>query len=178
MTLEDIRRCHEQATRRWTGCDWPTRFGKAGLNLQGCTAQEAEARANAPGEPRDDWLAASHWLRQIEQCADRAETQAALALAAANAGDLRCALQHAESACAIEQATGRVEATRSSVWGDFRRAIASTIHETPSGPHFLHHADRGPQLAAELRALARQLEQIALRLEKLDSRQEASPRPM
>lgn len=178
MSLEDIRRAYERATKRWTGCDWPTRFGKAGLNLCGLTSTIAAEKANQPGEPRDDWLAARHWLAQIEQCADRAEMQAALALAAANAGDFPTALQHAESACAIERATGRVDAVGSSVWAEFRQAIAAACREcTPSSLPPLTpiptaaSVGTAPALAvaAELRALARRLEDLARRLETLAS---------
>lgn len=178
MSLEDIRRAYEKATRRWTGCDWPTRFGKAGLNLCGLSSQTAADKAQQPGEPRDDWLAARHWLAQIEQCADRAEMQAALALAAANAGDFATALQHAESACAIERATGRVEALGSSIWNDFRQAIAAACRECTPGalPPLtpLPQAASSPvaqlvAVAGELRALARRLDDLARRLETLNA---------
>jgi len=42
-----IQRLHEEATGAWTGCDWPTRFGKSCLNLKGWTATGARKNAVA-----------------------------------------------------------------------------------------------------------------------------------
>lgn len=185
MGLEDIRRAYEKATKRWIGCDWPTRFGKAGLNLCHVTSQMAAEKANQPGEPRDDWLAARHWLAQIEQCADRAEMQAALALAAANAGDFAAALQHADCACAIERASGRVDAVGSSVWIDFRQAIAAACREcvAPTLPTTGYSPLPGSAptgglgaVAEELRALAHRLEDLARRLEAISTAKSSEAR--
>ena len=67
-----IARAYEEAAGTWTGCDWPTRYGKAGLDLDGWTAAEAEACAvQHKGTALEvDWRAAAQWLGRVEQCAD------------------------------------------------------------------------------------------------------------
>lgn len=174
MNLEDIRRSYSQATRRWIGCDWATSFGKAGLNLNGCTAQGAELRAHDAREPVEDWRAAARWLTQVEQFAERAEVQAALALAAANAGDLQLALEHAEGACTLEQASGRLEAASDPVWQDLRRAVASVLETSRMGSPSPQATRRAKPLTNELKALARTLEQLAGRVQELEAELEAA----
>jgi hypothetical protein len=113
--MEEISRAYEKGTGRWTGCDWPTRFGKTGLNLEGYLADEAESLANRliGKEEGKDWSAAASWLGQIERAAEQAEEQAALAVTAANMGDWIKAVEHARRACAVEFATTR------SLWKGF-----------------------------------------------------------
>jgi hypothetical protein len=106
--MEPIARAYEEARGTWSVCDWPTCFGRAGLDLNGWTHSRAEAWAvETAGLAAEDWAAAAQWLRGVEGLAGRAETQAALALRAANAGQWREARQHAHQAWALEFATGR-----------------------------------------------------------------------
>ncbi len=63
--LEEIRRAYREAAGSWRGCDWPTQFGKTGLDLRGWSA--AEARQMAAEQTRgtvagQDWTAAANWL--------------------------------------------------------------------------------------------------------------------
>jgi hypothetical protein len=109
--LEGISQAYETATGRWTGCDWPTRFGKTGLDLEDWSAAEAESLAVEMTLTHDaegtDWSAAASWLGEIERMAAQAEEQAALAVTAANAGEWTEAIDHVRKARAMEFATGR-----------------------------------------------------------------------
>jgi hypothetical protein len=106
--LEDIRRIHEEAKGTWTGCDWTTRFGKTGLDLNGWSAAQAEARADETvGDLSDDWLSAARWLGLVEVHARLAETAAGEAVKAAQAGAWRAAQRHAVRAWVLEFSTGR-----------------------------------------------------------------------
>lgn len=58
-------------------------------------------------EEVEDWTAAAQWLAQVEQNAALAESQAALAMTAANAGEWSEALEHARRAVLLEFAAGR-----------------------------------------------------------------------
>lgn len=108
--MDAIREAYRKAAGTWQGCDWPTQFGTAMLDLQGVSASEAEKRAEqaATPEERQAWREASAWLARIEALARRAEQAASLALAAANRGDWTDALEHARRAWACEFASGRV----------------------------------------------------------------------
>jgi len=110
--LVGIRRAYEQAAGAWTGCDWPTRFGRDGLDLNGWTAEKAQSaadeRRDAPAE--ELWQAAAAWLSRLEHFARRAEEEAVQAVQEASAGAWRAALRHAQRAREFEYATGR------SVW--------------------------------------------------------------
>jgi hypothetical protein len=107
--LEDIRRAYAEATGAWTGCDWPTVFGKSGLNLKGWTAAQARAMAQETLDPvaAADWKRAGEWLGQVERFAREAETQAQHALKQAEQGHWQEALRFAEKAWALEFSTGR-----------------------------------------------------------------------
>lgn len=106
--LADIRRIHEEARGTWTGCDWPTRFGKTGLDLNGWSAAEAEVKAdNTDGTAGDDWVSAARWLSNVEHHAGRAESEAIQAVANAEAGNWDNARRHAVRAWLFEFATGR-----------------------------------------------------------------------
>lgn len=88
---------------KWTGCDWPTRFGKTALNLEGLTLPQALLMAKATaGIEAADWKAAAAWLSQVEQDARQAEVEAGRALDLANFGRWSASLEHAQNACAIE----------------------------------------------------------------------------
>jgi hypothetical protein len=107
--LSEANQTYERAVGQWTGCDWPTRFGNTDIDLEGWTAEEAESMAveSADAEEVEDWTAAAEWLAQVEQNAALAESQAALALAAAHAGEWGEALEHARRAVLLEFAAGR-----------------------------------------------------------------------
>lgn len=100
---------YEQSVGKWTGCDWPTQFGHNDLDLNGWTAAEAESMAieSRNTEEVEDWTTAAQWLAQVEQNATQAESQAALAVVAANAGEWGEALEHARRAVLLEFAAGR-----------------------------------------------------------------------
>lgn len=105
---EEVRQAYQEASGTWTGCDWPTKFGRSGLDLNGRTAAEVRALAGgAEAREAADWSAAADWLAEVERHARQAETHAAAAVTAAQAGDWREALQHAQQAWAQEFATGR-----------------------------------------------------------------------
>ena len=102
--LEEIADKHRQCVGKWTGCDWPTDFGTAHLDLADLKASQVLllARATA-GKEATDWQEAAKWLGQIEQESQVAETEAGIALSLASTGQLREALFHARQACAIEK---------------------------------------------------------------------------
>jgi hypothetical protein len=113
--MEAIFQAYKKATGTWTGCDWPTRFGKTGLNLEGWSAADAEALSveTVGREESEDWASAATWLGQIERAAEQAEEQAAVAVTAADAGEWTEAIEHARRASALEFATSR------SLWKGF-----------------------------------------------------------
>jgi hypothetical protein len=101
--IDEIARRHAAATGNWNGCDWPTVFGRARLNLQDVRAAQAilMARATA-GKEAEAWWEASRWLARVEQEAQEAETEARAAAELARAGKWVEALAHARNACDIE----------------------------------------------------------------------------
>jgi hypothetical protein len=127
--VEEVARAYEEATGTWTGCDWPTAFGRARLDLQGLTAAEAETRAveSAPPEERKAWEEAALWLREVERRAERAESQARLAVAAANAGEWRQAVVHAQRAWALEFSTGRLMRHYGTTWHRLYEVIEANV---------------------------------------------------
>jgi len=106
--LAEVRQAYREGMGTWKGCDWPTRFGKTGLDLQGWRAIEAGSMAETSvGPVAEDWLAAARWLALIEEHAKQAEASAAAAVAVAEDGNWSAAVQFAERAWAFEFATGR-----------------------------------------------------------------------
>ncbi len=107
--LATVACAYERAVGTWTGCDWPTQFGNNDLDLNGWSAAEAESMAveSRDAEEAEDWTTAAEWLHQVEQNAALAESQAALAVAAANASEWGEALEHARRAVLLEFAAGR-----------------------------------------------------------------------
>jgi len=129
--LEDIVRAYEEATGSWTGCDWPTRFGQCGLDLDGCSAAEAEAEAiEAIGRAEAaDWNAAAIWLTRVERMAAQAEAQATLAVTAANAEEWTEAMEHARRARSLEFASGRpIRRACPLTWGPLCMAIEAAAY--------------------------------------------------
>lgn len=100
----EMANAFHQAEGQWTGCDWPTQFGKSGLNLSGLTAAQALllARATA-GQEAADWHAAVAWLTQIEYDAATAAALAQTALDLERQGQFVVALVHAQRACSLER---------------------------------------------------------------------------
>jgi len=140
--LEEITRAYLEAAGTWSGCDWPTVFGPAELNLRGWTAAEAEAHALEVGrEERKDWEAAALWLREVERRAQEAESEAEKAVAAAGAGDWRKAAEHARRAWMLEFATGRPFRHQPAGWQQLYELLdlAAWIHleaEAAAASHF------------------------------------------
>ena len=112
-----------QLADQWRGCDWPTQFGQADLNLSGLRAAQAILLAEATsGSEAADWLAAAEWLSQVERDAQRATARAAKAAELAEAGKLPEALRRIEEACAIES-----QYHANLVWRPLREAIAAAL---------------------------------------------------
>jgi hypothetical protein len=109
VSLEAVRQAYREATGTWVGCDWPTQFGKSGLDLKGWRAAAAAQMAQQVSDPvaRADWQAAAQWLARVETYAQQAEAQAARALDAAEKGNWPEAFAHAYQAWSLEFATGR-----------------------------------------------------------------------
>jgi hypothetical protein len=107
--LEALCRAYQKASGTWTGCDWPTDFGKSGLDLNGWTAAQAEAMCleSMDTTRQEDWRAAARWLAVIEGRAREAEKKATAAVMAAGTGQWTEALHNAELAGALEFSTGR-----------------------------------------------------------------------
>jgi hypothetical protein len=123
--IPEVCRAYEEGAGAWVGCDWPTTFGATGLDLNGWTADDAEAMAEGAlaTEAAKDWAAAADWLARVEQCAGQAEAQAAAAVKAAGAGQWDDAVDHAHRAWALEFFTGRPLRKGESTWRDLRLTV-------------------------------------------------------
>jgi hypothetical protein len=121
---EAVLFAYVKATGTWTGCDWPTVFGPVGLNLMGVEVAEAETLAlDSAGTPEGKWWAAAvAWLKLVEHHAQQAESEAALAVKAGNAGHWHEAIQHASKAWAFEFHTGR-PIRRAATWEPLYKAV-------------------------------------------------------
>jgi len=107
----------------WTGCDWPTQFGRNRLNLKGLRSSQALLMERATsGSEAADWRNAVGWLRRVEQDARQAESEAMTAARLADCGRLLEALECAKQACAIE-ARYRDPPT----WQSFKDAIEAAL---------------------------------------------------
>jgi hypothetical protein len=134
--IEEVGRAYEEGTGAWAGCDWPTQFGATGLDLNGCTAADAEAMAaGATGtEEAEDWSAAARWLGHVEEFARQAETHAAAAVKAAAAGQWEEAVQHAHRAWVREFSTGRLLRKGEAAWMNLRLAVESAYLARQQSP--------------------------------------------
>jgi hypothetical protein len=122
--MDDITRVFQVAEGKWKGCDWPTRFGKGGINLCGLKAAQARLVARATsGTEGDDWQAAADWLAEVENDAQTAERQAAIAVELACLGNLTAARDHADRACSLEK-----EYRRTTVWQDLYDMLQDMVH--------------------------------------------------
>jgi hypothetical protein len=45
-TINDVWTAYDEAKLQWTGCDWPTQYGSAGLDLNGMLSGEAHQAAD------------------------------------------------------------------------------------------------------------------------------------
>jgi hypothetical protein len=123
--MEEIHEAYREGTGTWSGCDWPTNFGKTGLDLQGWHSAEARGMAEQNrGTLAADWIGAARWLTQVEEHARQAEARAAAAVSAAAAGHWREALQFAEQAWALEFGSGRA------IWHGFPLAWRKLLQAT------------------------------------------------
>jgi hypothetical protein len=104
--LAAVRRAYEEGVGTWTGCDWPTHFGKSGLDLNGMSAKSV-ALSMADAEPAEDLRAAAVWLAEVERRAREAERHAVAAVKAVAEGRWEDALRNVECAWALEFSTGR-----------------------------------------------------------------------
>jgi hypothetical protein len=128
--MEAVCQAYQAGAGTWTGCDWATHFGHTDLDLNGCTAAEAEALAvEATGtEAADDWAAAAGLLARIERCAAMAESQASSAVRAAGARQWHEALHHATRAWALEFSTGRpLRRAGEPAWKRLRQAVEAAL---------------------------------------------------
>jgi hypothetical protein len=103
MSPDEIMQTFLGGVGRWTGCDWPTRFGATGLDLCGLTAAQALLLARATAGPEAaDWRAAAHWLAEVEAAARQAEEAARRAAQLAAGGQLAEAAELARAARDLE----------------------------------------------------------------------------
>ncbi len=115
--LAEILRIYEEAAGTWSGCDWPTAFGGRGLNLEGWTADEAEAHVSqVDEEDQEAWTEAARWLKEIERRADEAEAEAEMAIRTVAAGNWAAAADHARRAWNLEFSTGRTFRRQKATW--------------------------------------------------------------
>jgi hypothetical protein len=124
--LGAIAGAYEEALGRWMGCDWPTKFGASGLDLNGWTAAKAAVVADerVSAKQKEDWRAAAAFLTRIERQAAQAEAHATLALVAAQSGEWPDAVKHSRRAYALEFASGRPLGRHGPLtWGPFYNAI-------------------------------------------------------
>jgi hypothetical protein len=131
--VEEVACYHDEATGKWTGCDWPTAFGPRRLNLQGWTSDGAETLALAAGVPeeREAWEQAADWLREIERRAKLAESEASQAVADARDGKWNEAAEHAFRAWAIEFSTGRPLRHSPATWHRFHEIVEASAVAVP-----------------------------------------------
>jgi hypothetical protein len=130
-SVEEVAGAYEEGAGTWTGCDWPTAFGPMLLDLNGMTAAQADARAAAADdlfdlEEEGVWGAATCWLEEVERRAWEAESEAALAVAAARAGHWDEAAEHARVAWSLEFSTGRPLRRSPPAWQRLYQAAASS----------------------------------------------------
>lgn len=132
--LAEVRRLYEQGVGGWTGCDWPTKLGRLQLNLNGWTAAKTtEKVAEVEDSEKADWQNAADWLGKVEAAARNAESEAALAVRSAEAGDWLEALEHARAALASEFATGRAVRRGSPMtWHRLFLTVEAAVPSQPS----------------------------------------------
>jgi hypothetical protein len=123
--LDEVVRTFEEGFGQWTGCDWHTRFGMSGLDLEGWTAETARRKCSevVGSEAWEEWKAATAWLAEVECEAHMAEAHATMTVVAANAGDWKGALEHARMARVIEFNTRRPLHSATFTWHPLYQAV-------------------------------------------------------
>jgi hypothetical protein len=110
-------------------------LGKAGLDLDGWSAAEAQSAAEEHRDTAEetDWRAAARWLARVEQFARRAEEEASQAVLDATAGAWHNALEHAQRARACEILTARtVWRGTPTTWQPLLRALFAAMPDHPA----------------------------------------------
>jgi hypothetical protein len=126
VSQESLRGLFDRLKGRWTGCDWPTAFGAARLNLQSMTSEHAALLSRATsGRESIQWREAARFLCQMEADVKAARRAAELARDHALAGQLRQALAHAERACQIER-----QYHAAPIWEALAKALRGMIHNS------------------------------------------------
>lgn len=130
--MEEVTHAYEEAAGTWTGCDWPTMFGSAGLDLDGWTAEEATAQAiEVDAAQRTAWEAAACGLSEVERRAAEAEKEAKRAILAASAGAWQEAAEHAQRAWSLEFSTGRPFRRQPATWQRLHEVLAAAAQAHP-----------------------------------------------
>ncbi len=129
--IDAILRAYEAGAWTWTGCDWPTTFGPAALDLNDVRTSEAQLLSveAADSDEGEAWAKAANWLYEVETRARQAECEAALAVAAANAGAWDEAVGHARKAWELEFYTGRPLRRRRPAWQPLYWAVKTAARE-------------------------------------------------
>jgi len=123
--MTSFSRLYELTKGRWIGCDWPTKFGTAELNLSGVTARQAALLARATsGQESADWQQAAHWLTTVEADAEAALQAAETAEQNVAAGRLQEALLFADRAVQLEEPYHR-----DACWQQLKDAILAQLAE-------------------------------------------------
>jgi len=129
MDKNAIRDAYFEARGKWRGCEWPTSFGTAGLNLNGLKAAHALLLAQAmAGIEAQGWREAARWLEELELDVLVAEQDARTAVNLVVAGDLTGAVAHARQAKALE-----AKYRTPCVWRPFCEAVEA-MAEVPISP--------------------------------------------
>ena len=130
-TFSRIEATFVELDNKWTGCDWDTEFGSAGLNLRGLTANRANVLANATsGEEANAWSDAKYWLVNVENDAAKAKSLAAEAVTQYCKQSWDVALELIERACTIESAHHT-----KLIWQPLRDLIALPVEQVDCTPH-------------------------------------------
>jgi hypothetical protein len=128
MSRDAIMQAFLGGRSRWVGCDWPTRFGAADLNLCALTSAQAGLMARATaGAEAANWRAAAEWLAEVEAAAREAEDEASRAVHLAAQGHLEEAAERARAALDLE---GRYRPA--TVWRQLHEAIVQALRPEPA----------------------------------------------
>jgi hypothetical protein len=129
---ESLSGLYERLQGCWTGCDWPTEFGAARLNLQSMTAEQAALLGRATcGLESTQWREAARFLAQIEADAKAAQRAAEVARDHAIASQLHDALSHAQRACDLERRSHALVGWEPLEMA-IRQMLADSVESTPA----------------------------------------------
>ncbi|WP_145216147.1 hypothetical protein [Planctomycetes bacterium TBK1r] len=93
----------DEASGRWTGCNWRTAMGPQKLNLQGMRSSHAQILASATsGSESAAWDEAAAFLAIVESDAKKAESAARRAVALMQSGHQADAILEASKAVDLE----------------------------------------------------------------------------